>query len=217
VTLRNLIPLDYKQKRENDKKQHEEASCRDFLEIYNKQFNKKIKFVSLGNPNKKEPDCICSEGLNIEIVTVYYDEIDAKQSWGIIDVIKKRIDKKEYDKKYRDNNLCMENPDEGLFNFINNEIRKKIQQKSYDYKGKLFLLITSRPSITNKQEMRKYIKVYRNFKNNKFDEIWLIVNYDGEHKIYRLAKFGNNFSPKKNISNKFKRIILEQIETHPFS
>lgn len=196
-----------KQKRENDKKQHEEASCREFLEIYNKKFNKKIKFVSLGNPNKKEPDCICSEGLNIEIVTVYYDEIDAKQSWGIIDVIKKRIDKKEYDKKYRDNTLCMENPDEGLFTFINNEIRKKIQQKNYDYKGKLFLLITSRPAITNQQEMRKYIKAYRNFKNDKFDEIWLIVNYNGEHKIYRLAKFGDTFSPKKDISNEFKRII----------
>jgi len=29
------------------------------------------------------------------IVTVCYDEIDAKQSWGIIDLIKKRIDKEE--------------------------------------------------------------------------------------------------------------------------
>ena len=194
-----------KQKRQDYKKQHEEASCKKFLEIYNKKFNKEIKFVSHGDPDKREPDCICSEGLNIEIVTAYYDEIHAKQSRRIIDVVNNRISKEEYDEKYQDNTLCMVNFDEGLFNFINKEIRKKIQ-KNYNYKGKLFLLVTSRPAITNKQEMERYIEAYRDFENNKFDEIWLMVNYDGEREIYKLAEFGESFTPKKDISNKFKRL-----------
>ena len=58
-----------KQKREDDSKQVEKSSCQEFLELYNKQFSKNIKFIKVGNPDlgKGEPDCICSDGLNIEI------------------------------------------------------------------------------------------------------------------------------------------------------
>jgi len=81
---------DNKQKREEDKKQVEKSSCQDFLVLYNKQLNKNIKFVKFGNPDlgKGEPDCICSDGLNIEVATAYYDNLDAKDTWGFIDLLK---------------------------------------------------------------------------------------------------------------------------------
>ena len=90
-----------KQEREADAKQVEKASCQKFLEFYNKQLGKNIKFIKFGNPNlgKGEPDCICSDGLNIEITTAFYDNLDAKVSWGTVDLLKNRISKEDYEKK----------------------------------------------------------------------------------------------------------------------
>ncbi|MHA1499630.1 MAG: hypothetical protein ACTSRT_19035, partial [Promethearchaeota archaeon] len=71
-----------KRGRELDSKKHEKIACQNFLELYNKQLDKNIKFIKFGNPDldKGEPDCICSDGLNIEVATAYYDNIDAKDA-----------------------------------------------------------------------------------------------------------------------------------------
>ena len=116
-----------KRERETDTKQHEKISCQKFLEFYNKQLNKNIQFIKFGDPDlgKGEPDCICSNGINIEVATVYYDDIDAKDAWATIDLLKKRINKGDYKKKYPDNTLGMENPDQGLYNSINKIVIEK--------------------------------------------------------------------------------------------
>jgi len=200
-----------KQKREDDSKQVEKSSCQDFLELYNKQLNKNIKFIKLGNPDlgKGEPDCICSDGLNIEIAGAYYDNEHAKNTWGTIDLLKNRISKKDYKKKYPDNTLGMENPDYGLYDNINKRIVNK-NKKEYKYEGKLFLLIISRPPLTGERDIEAYIKHYRNFENINFDEVWFLL-YDGHCSIFQLAKLGDKFLSKTNNKSKFERIKNSQI------
>jgi len=195
-----------KRGRELDSKKHEKIACQNFLELYNKQLDKNIKFIKFGNPDldKGEPDCICSDGLNIEVATAYYDNIDAKDAWGFIDLLKKRINKDDYEKKYPDNTLCMKNPDQGLYNSINKIVIDK-NKKEYEYDGKLFLLIYSRPAITDERDIEDYIKQYRYFKNIIFDEVWLILS-NNNYKIYRLAKRGDNFLSRNNRKIEFERI-----------
>ena len=195
-----------KRRREPDSKQHEKIACQHFLKIYNKQLGKNIKFIKFGNPDlgKGEPDCICSDGLNIEVSTAYYDDINAKDIWGLVDFQEKRINKDDYEKKYPDNTLGMENPDQGLYDSINKIVIGK-NEKEYNYNGKLFLLIYSRPGITDETEIEMYIKQYRNFKNIIFDEVWLLLLFD-DHKVYQLAKCGDIFLSKNNEEFKFERI-----------
>ena len=196
-----------KQKREDDAKQVEKSSCQDFLELYNKQLSKNIKFIKFGNPDlgKGEADCICSDGLNIEIAIAYYDNLDAKNVWGTIELLKNRISKKDYKKKYPDNTFFMENPDYGLYDNINKTVVNK-NKKEYKYDGKLFLLICSRPAITDEKDIEVYIKHYRNFENLNFDEVWFLL-YNDYCSVFQLAKRGDKFLSKNNGKIKFKRII----------
>jgi len=91
-----------KQGREDDYKQLEKSNCQKFLELYNKQLGKNIKFIKFGNPDlgKGEPDCICSDELNIEVTTDYYNNLRAENTWRYIDLLKNRISKDDYKKKY---------------------------------------------------------------------------------------------------------------------
>jgi len=195
-----------KRGRENDYRQVEKSTCLEFLELYNKRIGKNIEFKRFGNPNlgKGEPDCICSDGLNIEVTTVFYDNEDAKNIWGFIDLLKKRISKERYEKKYPDNTLVMKNPDQGLYDSINKIIAEK-NNKEYHYDGKLFLLIYSRPAISDEKDIEEYIKEYRNFRNIIFDEVWLLLSND-HHMIFQLAKRGENFSSEKSREIRFERI-----------
>jgi len=196
-----------KQEREADTKQVEKASCQKFLEFYNKQIGKNIKFIKFGNPNlgKGEPDCICSDGLNIEITTAFYDNLDAKVSWGTVDLLKNRISKDDYEKKYSDNTRYMKSPNHGLYNSINKIVIEK-NKKEYNYDGKLFLLIFSRPAITGERAIEAYINEYRNFENIFFDEIWLLIYSEGYNKIHQLAKRGDKFLSQNNGKIEFERI-----------
>ena len=195
-----------KRRRETDSKQHEKLACQHFLELYNKQLGNNFIFKKFGNPNlgKGEPDCICSDGLNIEVATAYYDNLDAKNIWGFIDLLKKRINKDSYEKKYPDNTLCMKNPDQGLYNSINKIVVEK-NKKEYEYNGKLLLLIYSRPAITDERDIEDYVKQYRYFKNIMFDEVWLLLSNDS-YNIYRLATRGDNFISRNNENIEFERI-----------
>ena len=195
-----------KQKRKDDSKQVEKSSCQEFLELYNKKLSKKIKFIKFGNPNlgKGEPDCICSDRLNIEIAIAYYDDLDAKNVWGTIELLKNRISIEDYKKKYPDNTLYMKSPDHGLYDNINKIIINK-NKKEYKYDGKLFLLIYSRPAITDEKDIEVYIKHYRNFENINFDEVWFLL-YNDCYSIFQLAKRGDKFLSKNNGKFKFERI-----------
>jgi hypothetical protein len=63
-----------------------------------------------------------------------------------------------------------------------------------------------RPAITGERAIEAYIKQYRNFENIFFNEIWLLIYFEGYYKTYQLAKRGDNFLSKNNGKIKFERI-----------
>ena len=60
---------------------HEEATCRRFLDAYNATQGTSIAFRSLQVQGR--PDCLCSTGLEIELVSAYYDPAAAKERWDL--------------------------------------------------------------------------------------------------------------------------------------
>lgn len=66
----------------NLKETHEVMACQRFLSIYNETENSYIEIVRVGEPNKKEPDCICSDDLAIELVGIYYNKYQAEKIWS---------------------------------------------------------------------------------------------------------------------------------------
>ncbi|MFH0791830.1 MAG: hypothetical protein V1905_01290 [bacterium] len=67
----------------NLKEAHEVAACQRFLSIYNEAQNSDIKIVRLGDPNKKEPDCICGDSFAIELSGVYDNSYQAEKVWSV--------------------------------------------------------------------------------------------------------------------------------------
>src|SRR5665648_1191841 len=70
--------------REIDYMLSEKESCKVFLKEYNKKNKVDYRFTSLGDPIKKEPSCICTDDLSIEIAPVYYNKDEAKAAWGLV-------------------------------------------------------------------------------------------------------------------------------------
>src|SRR4030043_251526 len=69
--------------REIDYKISEKETCKVFLKEYNKKNKEDYHFISIGDPIKEEPSCICTDNLYIEITPVYYNKDEAKATWGL--------------------------------------------------------------------------------------------------------------------------------------
>lgn len=67
----------------NLKEAHEVAACQRFLSKYNETENSHIEIVRLGDPNKKEPDCICGDNFAIELAGVYDNSYQAEKVWSV--------------------------------------------------------------------------------------------------------------------------------------
>lgn len=164
------------------KELHEESVTKGFLEHYNLINNTNIKFLKHGvQGNVNEPDSICSEDINIEIVTVYYSNEHAQYEWEMA----------------RSNLVPSEsfgvinNPDELAFNFLEEQLRikeDKLKNNSYNYSGKLFLIVDcSITRITNNKDYREYFKNSDHIKS-LFDGIWLrtFINYSPEYDYIKI-------------------------------
>lgn len=164
------------------KKTHEAESCKRFLAIYNYKEGENINFLKQGNPSNKEPDCICSNNVGIEIVGTYDNQYQAKKMWTSA--------------RGKTNN---KQPDFLLLTFDNlqNEIGKKLQKLesgNYDgFTGKIILVCNLHSPLLQDQEVEEYIKSYTSFRSDRyfnkyFDEIWVSwkSNRNGDWKIKKL-------------------------------
>ncbi|MFA5197889.1 MAG: hypothetical protein WC437_05730, partial [Patescibacteria group bacterium] len=61
---------------------HEEASIIRFLTLYNDLDKNDLSFLKLGDPNKKEPDGICSNDVAVELVGAYDNSYQARKIWS---------------------------------------------------------------------------------------------------------------------------------------
>lgn len=162
---------------EQPKFDYEIATCNTFLTIYDKT----ISIIGHGNPHSNEPDFICTNNIEIEIVGIYDNEKQAKELWN-----KEKIKKSPKD-------------DFELYSFEN--LYKQIQEKLlklnnglYDgFQGKKILLCDMlSPKLTTK-DINKYKKLYITFKSEYkftkyFDEIWVLwkLQTKNQYRITRL-------------------------------
>lgn len=164
------------------KQTHETESCKRFLTIYNCKKRKNINFLRPGNLINKEPDCICSNNIAIEIVGVYDNQYQAEKMW---DSARGKTNNKQ--------------PDFLLSTFDNlqNEIGKKLQKlESGNYNGftgKIILVCNLHSPLLQDREIEEYIKSYTPFRSDRyfnkyFDETWVSWKSDrnGDWKIKKL-------------------------------
>ena len=153
---------------------HEEASSIRFLKLYNDLNKSNLGFVRLGDPNKKEPDCICSANTAIELVGTYDNPYQARKIWN--------------DARGKDNNR---KPQLQLLTFENleKEIAKKLEKlnnNNYDgFTGKVFLLCNLHSPLLIDSDVDTFITEYAPFKSDSyferyFSEVWISwKSYDG--------------------------------------
>lgn len=176
-----------KLEREIDYKLSEKEICKAFLKEYNKNNKKDYRFIRLGDPNKSEPTCVCTDNLNTEITPVYYNQEEAKATWGLVKLMKKREKEKGYNRKQKDTKEYLISANQMFCDSLNERINNK-NNRQYNYKDKLFLIIEEGIGLTEKESVEYYIKQGKKFNNNIFDEIWLMLQSAGHYKIYLLDK-----------------------------
>ena len=173
--------------REIDYMLSEKESCKVFLKEYNKKNKVDYRFTSLGNPIKKEPSCICTDDLSIEIAPVYYNKDEAKAAWGLVKLMKKRAKNKNNNRKNKDKKDYLAEATQMFCDSLNERINNK-SEKKYNPAGKLFLIIEDGVGLTEKEAVEYYINQGKKFTSAIFDEIWLMLQFAGHYKIYLLDK-----------------------------
>lgn len=155
----------------NTKEPHEQGVCERFLAVYNNANGTSYAFV--GSQAPPAPDCLCSNDLNIEVVTAYYNETAAKQ---LHDAAKGKA-------KPDQMGSWMPDADQKISDVIDQCIKDKAE-KDYSYKGKLWLVIDIRAQLAEWEEDIEgaYLNGPRALPAGKFDEIWLVMgDWAGDH------------------------------------
>lgn len=163
----------------------EKEICRAFLKEYNKKNKEDYRFIRIGDPNKNEPTCICTDDLNVEIAPVYYNQEEAKATWGLVKLMKKREKEKGFKRKNKDRKDYLAEATEMFCDSLNERINSK-NDRIYNYTGKLILIIEEGIGLTEKESVEYYIKQGKNFNNQIFSEIWLMLQSSGHYRIYQL-------------------------------
>lgn len=166
----------------NFKQKHELSACQRFLSKYNEVQSSDIRIVRLGDPNKKEPDCICSDNFAIELVGTYDNKYQTEKIWNIA----------------RGKNITKQ-PDHQLLTFDNlqNEIGKKLQKLEAGnyggFSGKIILVCNLHSPLLQDKEVEQYTKIYTPFRSDNyfkkyFHEIYVSwkSEIDGNWKIKKL-------------------------------
>jgi hypothetical protein len=151
------------------KELHEEAGCVRFLKAYNAAHGTSIQFRKLQVPRR--PDCLCSGGLEIEMVGVYYNRDAARQRFELA-----------RGKTTDVNSSLMVEPDEMIFSQIDAAIGSK-SGKSYWVNWRLWLVIHIDAPILEWQELEDgYLNSPRAAKMGSFDQIWVLMSdINGDH------------------------------------
>lgn len=151
----------------NIKQDHERAIGDSFLFLYNRFQRSNLEFLKLGDPLQKEPDCIYSDNVAIELVDVYDNDYQAEKMWSI-------ARGKNVSQKPKFQLLTLEN--------LVPEIGKKLyklEAGNYDgFSGKIILVCNLSSPLIDSNEIEKYTRTYKSFRNGgRFDryfyEIWL--------------------------------------------
>lgn len=158
----------------NIKQTHERAVGNSFLSLYNRSQKTNLKFLKLGDPLQKEPDCIYSDNVAIELVGVYDNDYQAEKMWSTA----------------RGKNV-LQKPNLQLLTLENlvSKIGKKLyklEAGNYDgFSGKIILVCNLASPIIDSNEIEKYTQTYSSFRNDGhfdryFYEVWLLWQPNGD-------------------------------------
>lgn len=164
------------------KDSHEVASIARFLTLYNNLNKSDLTFLRPGDPNKREPDGICSNDVAIELVGAYDNSYQASKIWGTA--------------RGKDGRA---KPELRLLSFDNltRELAiklEKLNNGNYDgFIGKIVLLCNLHSPLLTDTDVANFQTKYTPFKQDNhykyyFDEIWLSwkSEKDGTWKIKML-------------------------------
>lgn len=157
---------------------HEKASCIRFLALYNSLNKSSLSFVRLGDPNKKEPDCICSNNTAIELVGAYDNQYQAHKIWN---EARKRRDNKAPEFRL----LTFEN----LESAISSKLDKLNDKKYAGFEGRIILACNLHSPLLTDVDVETFVSKYNPFKNDNFFDkyfsevwiTWLSEGNDGWH------------------------------------
>ena len=161
----------------NIKQDHEREVGNSFLALYNLLQKNNLHFLKLGDPLQKEPDCIYSDNVAIELVGVYDNNYQAEKMWST-------VRGKNVLQKHNLQLLTLEN--------LVSEIGKKLyklEEGNYDgFSGKIILVCNLSSPLIDDDEIEKYISTYNSFrKDGYFDryfyEIWLLWQSNGNTSV----------------------------------
>lgn len=165
----------------NLKETHELAACQRFLSMYNEANNNDIRILQTGNPNKKEPDCICNDNVAIELVGIYDNQDQAIKLWNEA--------RGEATPKKTDYLLC-------TFRNLENEIGKKLcklETGNYSgFSGRIILVCILHSPMLQDREVELYTQEYVSFRNDGHLE-----NYFHEIYIFWKSEVDSNWKIKK--------------------
>lgn len=164
-------------KYEKDNKEAE--VCMEFLFAYNEENNTSLNFIRHGNQVEKEPDCICSNNIAIELVGVHDNEYLTEKLESFIK-----------DKPIR------KNPDYLLRSLENLpcQIVKKLNKLNNGYyngtNGKIILLCHFESRLIDDNDINNYY--HDSFRDDVqfkkyFDEIWIQWKPNGAN-YYKIKK-----------------------------
>lgn len=166
------------------KQKHEMAACKRFLSSYNIKTGKELKLIRLGNPNRKEPDCVCNNNVAIELVNKFDNSYQAERMWNEARGIKKKVSPQ---------NILLQSTQQDFDRVIADKLRKLDRGNYNGFSGKIILVNNLQSPLIGDCDIDSYFRNYKSFKqdslfNKYFDEIWVTWKSDtsGEWKIRQL-------------------------------
>lgn len=158
------------------KELHEQATCVRFLQAYNAAHDASVDFIKLQDP--PSPDCLCSEGLEIELVSVYYSQDEARQRFLLA---RGKMDPPVVSR-------ILVNPDKIIFEQIDVAVRTKAG-KQYTVDGnRLWLVIRIDAPLLEWQDLVDgYLGQARGLPTGPFEQIWVVLSDDEGDHVSQLA------------------------------
>ena len=171
-----------KNKLNNLKQNHEKSACERFILLYNTATSNQLKFIRLGDPNIKEPDCICNDNVAIELVNDFDNSYQAEKLWS---------EARGKPNMAQPTFLLKSLSD--LQQIITNKLGK-LNTGNYDgFSGKLLLVCHLQSPLLTDHEVELYLENYVPFREDVsferyFDEIWISWKSEnsGEWQIRKL-------------------------------
>lgn len=165
------------------KQEHEEAVCKRFLSLYNSETQGELKFIRLGDPNRKEPVCICNNNIGLELVNKFDNSYQAEKMWSEARGIKSRFHQ----------TLLLESRQQDFDRVIAQKLEKLNLGNYEGFSGKILLVYNLQSPLITDRDVAAYFQNYTSFKRDfdkYFDEIWITWQSDknGEWKIKQLEK-----------------------------